>query len=502
MLADAPPFVAPSWQYLPPAASTAIADDAVDLAASAGLVLDAEQRLALQAMYGERRDGLWAAKEFALICARQNMKTAVLQAASLCDLLLLQQRLSVWTAHRFDTTEEAFRDLRVLVENNDHLRKRCKKPTIANGSEQLETLRGDRLVFRARSGSSGRGLSGDVVIMDEAFALSAAMMGALMPSISSRPNPQIRYASSAGMVTSDHLREIRRRGRGAADAAGEQDGPASRLAYLEWGGRVRPCARADCSHRWGEVTDCALDDRSLWQAANPAFGRRITAETIQDEREALPPGEFARERLGWWDEPGVDDDVIDLEVWDKLADPAGKIEPGPVGLAVDVTPDSTGVSCWVAGLRADGKAQVEQAERWDAPWREVDVVARVQRIDRSNGSRGVAIDTRGPANALVAPLEAAGVTVHRYSSTQCAAACGLFYNRATQDGMRHLGSPALSAALRGARKRDAGPDAWTWSRRGSAVDISSLVAATNALHLLVNLGQGPSVYESRGVLTL
>jgi hypothetical protein len=42
--------------------------------------------------------------------------------------------------------------------------------------------------------------------------------------------------------------------------------------------------------------------------------------------------------------------------------------------------------------------------------------------------------------------------------------------------------PELSAALAGATKRSLG-DAWAWSRRNSAVDISPLVAATLALWL-------------------
>jgi hypothetical protein len=44
-------------------------------------------------------------------------------------------------------------------------------------------------------------------------------------------------------------------------------------------------------------------------------------------------------------------------------------------------------------------------------------------------------------------------------------------------------------------------DAWAWSRKSSAVDISPLVACTLALFGLV-AGGGPSVYEDRGILVI
>jgi hypothetical protein len=46
--------------------------------------------------------------------------------------------------------------------------------------------------------------------------------------------------------------------------------------------------------------------------------------------------------------------------------------------------------------------------------------------------------------------------------------------------LRHLGQPELTAAVAGAGKRSIG-DASAWDRRNAAVDITPLVAATNAL---------------------
>jgi hypothetical protein len=46
--------------------------------------------------------------------------------------------------------------------------------------------------------------------------------------------------------------------------------------------------------------------------------------------------------------------------------------------------------------------------------------------------------------------------------------------------LRHLGQPELTAAVAGASKRSIG-DASAWERRNASVDITPLVAATNAL---------------------
>ena len=81
------------------------------------------------------------------------------------------------------------------------MRKRVKTVTRSHGDEGVELTTGQRLRFVARSRSSGRGFTGDCVILDEAFNLNAEDMAALLPTLAARPNPQVWYASSAGMAT-------------------------------------------------------------------------------------------------------------------------------------------------------------------------------------------------------------------------------------------------------------------------------------------------------------
>lgn len=211
----------PRYQVVPPARSSA-GGDAVELAASAGLILDPWQRTVLEGALGERDDGKWAASEVGLIVPRQNGKGGVLEARELAGLFLFEERLLIHSAHEFKTAAEAFRRLRDLVVNSDELLKQVAPHGIhtSHGEEGIELRTGQRIRFLARSTGSGRGFTGDLNVLDEAYNLTKATMSALVPTLSARPNPQLWYASSAPLprVESDTLRRLCRRGRAEARA--------------------------------------------------------------------------------------------------------------------------------------------------------------------------------------------------------------------------------------------------------------------------------------------
>ena len=94
--------------------------------------------------------------------------------------------------------------------------------------------------------------------------------------------------------------------------------------------------------------------------ANFALGRRISIQYIRDERQALAatPGEYGRERLGWWDEPdAADQPHITMETWLALTDPLS-VPADPVSFGVYVNINRTASAIAVAGKRADGKFHV------------------------------------------------------------------------------------------------------------------------------------------------
>lgn len=465
---------APAWSWVPPHDSTA-GGDAADLAESCGLSCDPEQRLVLDAMLAERA-GRWAAFEAAVVCGRQNIKTWTLEVAALHDLVLRRVGRVVWTAHRYKTTQDSFGALAALFENVDFLRRRVHKVSLAAGEQGIQLLprhTGPRIDFLARAGgASGRGMSGDTVVIDEALYAAPMMMGALVPTLSAMPDPQVRYGSSAGLPSSEVLRAIRDRGRAGGDPS---------LCYVEWGAPAGGCAAEKCDHRLG-TEGCALDDEVSWRVANPALGRRISVEYVRNERRALPPAEFARERLGWWEDPAPAGEV-DVSAWLALGDP-GAAPGDPVALAVDVSPWHRSAAIVACGPAADGVPVVELvAHRAGSSW----LPQAVALAQAAQGGAAVGLDPSGPAGALLPELERAGVRLDLLDSRRSAQACGAFEESVSSGRLRHRDERPLTDALLGASRRPVG-DAWKWSRRDSDVDIAPLVAATIARQLWAERG--------------
>jgi hypothetical protein len=439
--------------------------EAIDLAAEAGLVMDPWQADILIPALGERPDGRWSAFEVACLVSRQNGKGALLEARVLAGLLLYGERLIMWTAHELKTAMEAFRRVESLFENCDDLRRRVKKVSHANGDEGIELRSGHRLRFVARSKGSGRGFSGDLVILDEAYALTPEQVEALMPTMSARPNPQIWYTSSPPLDAATGAQLFSVRKRGLDSGAG--------LAYFDFG----------AEGNLGDLSSVGLDDPNVWAATNPAFGIRVSEEFIGRERAAMSDEGFARERLGIW--PLMSSDgwqVIKLAAWAALADPLSSAVD-PLVFAADVTPDRGHASIGMAGLRADGRMHVEVIDNQPGTaW----VVPRVLELVGKWKPCAVVVDAAGPAGSLIAPLGAAGVEVLTPSAREAAQACGQFYDAVVKAPdaenfvpLAHRDNAVLNAALGGAQTRPLG-DAWAWARKGPSVDISPLVAVTLA----------------------
>lgn len=423
--------------------------EAVELCAAFGIDLDPWQQHVLMASLGERADGGWAAFEVAVVVSRQNGKGEILLARQLAGLFLLGERLIMHSAHEYKTAAEAFSRIKHVVEGSDELSRAVKTVRTSHGEEGIELRNGNRLRFVARSKGSGRGFSADCVILDEAYELGPEQMAAMLPTLSARPNPQVWYASSAGMESSSQLRQVRERGiRG--DAAG--------LAYFEWSADPR----------------CDPDDRDAWAQANPALGLRISESFIERERDAMPEVEFKRERLGVWDDASTQA-VVPLDVWETLIDRVSQ-PVDPFAVAVDVSPDRSTSSIAVAGRRRDGLWHVELVKNALGTAWIVDDLIDLRRW----GGLPVTIDRASGAASLVPTLQEAGVDVRLIGTTEYGQACGAFYDAAMAGRLRHLDQSPLTAAVAGARKRPM-VDAWAWNRKDATTDITPLVAVTLAM---------------------
>lgn len=453
-------LVAPAHRTGPEFDQT-LGPEVADLCEMIGFAPDPEQRMALDLIFALDGAGNSATFEAGVVAPRQNLKTGLFKQSVIGWLFLTKQRLIVWSAHEFSTTREALRDLDQLIGGAPFLSRHVKRVLYANGQESIELVDGRRVIFRARTKTGGRGLTGDKVVLDEAFALTADHMGALLPTMAARPDPQILYGSSAGMAGSEVLRGIRDRGR-----AGDE-----RLAYLEWCAPREGCEDPACTHAVG-TEGCALDRRGLLEQANPALGRRITMERLRAFRRSMPPGEFAREFLGWWDDP-TGAELFGPGAWTEnqtITNPTTKTS----GLGLAVSYDLAW-ACF-AGAAADGD-RVHVRPLHHAPrtgW----VVAKAIELQGKTGLP-VVVDERGPASDLIQPLKDAGVHVRTVDTGEVLDACALVWKLVQDRLLAHQGYEELDAAVGAAVKRPVA-DRFAWGRKQSSGDISPLEAVTLA----------------------
>jgi hypothetical protein len=194
----------------------------VELAALAGLVADPWQEFVAEGAMGVREDGRWSAFEVGLLVPRQNGKGGVEEIRELAGLFLLPERLLIHSAHKFKTSLEAMRRMLQLLESAPDLDRKVMRVTRSHGEEGIELRDGSRIQYQTRTSDGGRGLTGDLVMLDEAMKLAQEVIATLMPTLRAVPNPQIWYVGSAvDQTTMDHgltFAGVRKRGLESAAA--------------------------------------------------------------------------------------------------------------------------------------------------------------------------------------------------------------------------------------------------------------------------------------------
>jgi hypothetical protein len=474
-----------------------------ELCAAAGFAPDPQQELGLDMIFAVGADGLPASFGFCVVCCRQNMKTGLFKQAAIGWVYVTDERKIVWSAHEMATTNDAKKELGELLQDAPMLAKRLPDQKnrgiyADNGAERIEFATGQQILFKPRTLGSGRGLTGDKVILDEAFALKPAHVGSLLPTMAARPGGQVLYGSSAGKSDSVVLYDVRERGRNAVSP---------RLSYLEWGGGWRECRvkvgekwvnDPDCAHPKDAVQrglDCVLDDQELWRRNNPTISTgRITLEMIAAQRQELPPDEFAREFMGRWDEPDSGAGAtFGMGRWEacarQLEDDEVPEAPAAIGVAVSV--DRT----WASIAMATPVEVVEDPEdpeaepvdriytgaldrREEVAW----LVEALEKLQVDYPDAVIVIDEKGPTRALLESFEDADIAVETTTLEEYVEACARYFDKVRSRTLIHPSSQELDDAVNGAVWRDVGDGRRVWGRRQSTKDVSMLEASTLAVY--------------------
>lgn len=481
-----------------PAAAYTSGPDVTDLAEAAGLVLDPWQRYVLEHGLGERPDGKWAAREVGCWVPRQNGKGVIIEARVLAGLFLFGEKRILWSAHEYKTAQEGFLRIRELIQGTPDFDARVKRYWEGSGEQGIELYprkgekAGQRLKFIARSRGSGRGFSGDLIILDEAQELTLLQMKALYSTMSAKSihgNPQMWYFGTPPEMSDAWVYGLRKDGEKGKD----------RLAWFDWG-----LGEVDLNEPLA-LRLARYEDRDLWAKANPGLGIRISEEFCEDELSRLQDG-FASERLGLWLPPADETGLLDPKMWAAMRDlDSRRADGAELMLAVDIAPLRDHASIGMYALREDGREHMQLIDyREGVEW----VVDRLVELNEILRPIGIALDAKNGSHALRPDLKERGIMTpaerdERYPDepkrgdllvleTQDAVdAVAQFIDafRAPPlavDGepvprFAHLGQTPLDLAVANAQGRligDAGQIAW--GRKASEVDIGPLQVVTMA----------------------
>ena len=458
--------------------------DAIELASIAGLDLDDwQQHLLTNAMW-KRPDGKWAAFQVKLLVSRQNGKGSILEARELAGLYLIRSdRLLIHTAHEHKTASEHYNRVWNLIQNSPELEKRVQRhssaygrefialrpgPTVILGSGGRQVLRNEssRLIFIARTGSSGRGFTSDFLAYDEDMILKSAQVGSSLPALGARPNPQVWLTGSAGGKDSEYLAHVRRMGVDAAEGLR----PPGRLYFAEFSinWHTEYCG-PDCTEHDDPATEESV------AKANPSYNIRRSPDAIAAERDALTPDQFQKEILGVGEYPSpLDGWFVVPKKWfserfDNAENPPRVTSPV---FAIEVSHDRSSSSISVAGLRPDRLVGIQVVEyKSGTGW----LINRVKEIHERWKPVTWVIDKRAATNTVIADLEREGIPLELMTATDVATASGYLYDAFRDDTLRHYGQSSLRAALASADWRKLG-EARAFDRLNPAVDQTPLMS--------------------------
>ncbi|WP_367582368.1 hypothetical protein [Tsukamurella tyrosinosolvens] len=449
-----------------------VGDKVIALARAAGLVLDEWQQLVIRCSSGFKENGNPAARNMVLVVPRQNGKGSILEAMELGALFLPEfkhVKVIIHSAHEFDTAKRHFDRIKELIEGSPYLMSlmpntRNQGFNTSNQNVSIVPKNRRMLKFKARaSKGSARGLSGDIVVFDEAYDLPVETLAAILPTKTAKPHAQTWFVSSTGMTDSDVLLRQCKLGREGAPGYG----------YFEW--------KAD--------DGADIHDVEQWYKANPAMGYRITEEGMIDNLSALGGVAelFAREHLGLWESTDVDA-AIREDIWRKNEDDTSLIDrERPIAIGIElhkINGDEFKTSIYAAGMNQMDQLSVQMMQcadgtDWVAEW----VRSKIDTYTIT----GVGIDTGSHAKALIPELTRLGVEVKGVGTSDIGAACSNFLNKLVSFQLRHRQDSYLSSAAIGAIKRffrkDDPDSLWAWGKRDYMTDISPLVAATLAVHV-------------------
>jgi hypothetical protein len=409
-----------------------------------------QEELAIRALAVDG-NGAYVYRTVVVLVGRQSGKTTFCKVLALWKMLEDDAKLVVGAAQSLDISREAWMGAVDLALENGFVEDARGTVRRANGEQCLTLPGGARYRITATTAGAGRGLSVDLLVMDEArMQRDWSAWSALSKTTIARPNSQVWVISNAGDDQSVVLNTLR-------EKALSGDDP--RLGLFEWS--------ADPA--------LPLEDRTSWAQGCPGVGHTVPWDALEAAFGTDPPAVFRTEIR--CERVASLDGAVDMAAWRSCMDTSVTLDGlrDRIALCVDVSTDGSHVTLMAAAVDDAGFVRVEPVDAWSTPYdASLALPGWLERIK----PRVFGWFPGGPAGALGQDLrggeEIKGIGV--------AEACMSFAEQVQALRVRHGGDPLLDAHVAAAEKYRVG-DAWRFARPRLGGNVDAAYAAAGAVYL-------------------
>jgi phage terminase large subunit-like protein len=408
------------------------------------------QEFILKDMLTVDKKGLWIRKTNLLLIARQNGKTHLARMLILAHLVKWNTNVLMMSSNR-SMALDTFRQVAMLLENNDHLKGFVKQIRYANGTESIEMLSGARLdvVAATRDGSRGRSVNG-LLFIDEVREINEEAFRAATPTTRAHPNSHTLLTSNAGDAFSTVLNDLRERALSY---------PPKTFGFYEY----------------SAPQYCKINDKAVWAMANPSMGYTITAEAIEESIATSPIETTRTETLCQW--------IDSLQspwphgVLEATSDSDLIMNPGALTIfGFDVSPSRRNASLVAGQILPDGRIGFGIIDQWESQVAvdDLKIAAAIKGYADIYKPRLVCYD-KYTTQSISDRLSNAGVMVEDVSGQKFYQACGDLLDGLVNGRVVHSGQAELVAQFNNCAAK-VNDTAWRIVKRKSAGDVSAPIA--------------------------
>ena len=426
------------------------------------------QEFILKDMLTVDKKGLWIRKTNLLLIARQNGKTHLARMLILAHLVKWNTNVLMMSSNR-SMALDTFRQVAMLLENNDHLKGFVKQIRYANGTESIEMLSGARLdvVAATRDGSRGRSVNG-LLFIDEVREINEEAFRAATPTTRAHPNSHTLLTSNAGDAFSTVLNDLRERALSY---------PPKTFGFYEY----------------SAPQYCKINDKAAWAMANPSMGYTITAEAIEESIATSPIETTRTETLCQW--------IDSLQspwphgVLEATSDSDLIMNPGALTIfGFDVSPSRRNASLVAGQILPDGRIGFGIIDQWESQVAvdDLKIAAAIKGYADIYKPRLVCYD-KYTTQSISDRLSNAGVMVEDVSGQKFYQACGDLLDGLVNGRVVHSGQAELIAQFNNCAAK-VNDTAWRIVKRKSAGDVSAPIAVAMVVSKLSQPMSKPQIF--------